>query len=83
MNHKTETLYRGITLIDDDILQEAEEQAISGKTRSRKHTPIPRYAVLAACLVLVLGGALLLHYLHQPGNAILVTENNQPDSISC
>lgn len=83
MNHKAETLYRGLTLIDDDILEEVEAHATSRKARSRKHTPIARYAALAACLVLVLGAALLLNYLHQPGNAILAVENNQPDSISC
>ncbi len=82
MNHKAETLYRGITLIDDDILQEVEEQSLSSKARSKKRTPIARYAALAACLVLVLGAALLLHY-HQPGASSLVAENNQPDSISC
>ena len=57
MSRQSEALFRGITWIDEDILNEAHTAAPEPKQNHRRH---PGFALAAAaCLVLVIGAAIL------------------------
>lgn len=61
MSRKSESLYQGITWIEDEIVEEAREE----KT-PRKKSRAPRWLALAACVCLVAGGVLVFRHSAAP-----------------
>ncbi len=64
MSRKSESLYQGITWIEDEIVEEAREE----KT-PRKKSRAPRWLALAACVCLVAGGVLVFRHSTAPSSA--------------